>query len=327
MLSFNLPSPLNQLVIAAAAKQKIKLWVKRDDLIHPAISGNKWRKLQGYLQHEKPQRIVSFGGAYSNHLHALATLCHAHQINLHLIIRGEAQHANNTTLSQLQKLNAQLQFVDRMTYRKRHEQAYLNELATLHPNSLIIPEGGFGPKGAAGLSTLVQEITDNTHPDIICCPVGSGTTLAGISNALGQQNSCELLGFSAIKKGEYLIEQIKQLQTGSAQHFTLNLEYHFGGFAKTTPALIHFCLEFYQQHGMLLDPVYTGKAMWGLLKLIETKQIAPNSQIVFIHTGGLQGWLGMLERNLVPAEHIKKLNQALIENRVIAKPFETKETS
>ncbi|AWB68823.1 1-aminocyclopropane-1-carboxylate deaminase [Saccharobesus litoralis] len=301
---FNLPSPLQQINSPLLKQSAVNLWLKRDDLIHSQISGNKLRKLTGYLQ-QKPQHIISFGGAFSNHLHALAAACQNQQIKLTAIVRGEASQQHNATLTALHNIGANLHFVDRQTYKLRNNADYLAQLQANNPKATIIPEGGYGHLGLHGLATLLNEVRQQLKADYFVCPVGSGTTLAGLCKH--KKHHEKLLGICAIKGGEYLAQEVAQLAQRATDDFSLNCDFHFGGFAKIKPELIDFCIEFYQQHNVLLDPVYTSKAMYAVYQLIAQGHFTKQSNIVFIHTGGLQGWQGMIERQLLSNLQINAL--------------------
>ncbi|KMT66039.1 1-aminocyclopropane-1-carboxylate deaminase/D-cysteine desulfhydrase [Catenovulum maritimum] len=293
---FQIPSPIQQLNCELLSKHNVELFIKRDDLIHNVVSGNKWRKLQSYLALAQAQSkdVMSFGGAYSNHLHALAYACAQLKLKVSAIIRGDQTTSLNPTLLDCQAQGMAFQFVDRKTYQLRYDSQFLSDLQQANPNSLIIPEGGYGQPAIESVAQLVSEI--DIDFDTIVCPVGSGTTLAGVISALKPHQ--QAIGVCAIAKGEYLAQQIADLVPKTSKNWQLWTEFHLGGFAKLSPELLAFVKDFYHTHQICLDPIYTSKTVRALFEKISTN--AFNGQkIVLIHTGGVQGWRGFEQRGLV----------------------------
>lgn len=303
---FILPSPLLKLPIQQLTKQNIQLSIKRDDLIHPNLSGNKWRKLKYYFASGLTQPIVSFGGAYSNHLHALAYAGHYFKRPVHAIVRADGIDPSNETLNDCQALGMTIECVDRQTYRQKNNPTYLNELQAKHPNACIIAEGGFGADGMKGVAELVSELDcDFSH---IICPVGSATTFTGIISQLNPRQ--QAIGIAALAKAEYLTADIQlgltQLKS-SNDNWILDCDQHLGGFGKITPSLLDFIEDFYQRYQILLDPIYTGKMMLALFNAIQAGQFKDGDHIIAVHTGGLQGWRGFAQRELVSQHYLAKL--------------------
>ncbi|MCU4675052.1 pyridoxal-phosphate dependent enzyme [Catenovulum sp. 2E275] len=299
---FFLPSPLELLDISHLHHRGIKVWLKRDDLIHPQVSGNKWRKLKYYLSEDSQTSIVSFGGAYSNHLHALAYACHYFQRKVHAIVRADFIDPANQTLADCIAFGMTVECVDRKTYRKRYEPEYLSWLKSRFPESLIISEGGYGELGFKGVADLINEINlDFSH---LVCPVGSGTTLAGIIRQLKPKQIA--IGVAALANSGYLVSEIdtileqSQKIAGIKPYWELWQDNHFGGFGKTSPELLKFIEEFYFRYQIILDPIYTGKMMFALFSAIDEGRMPENSKVIALHTGGLQGWRGFTQRGLLP---------------------------
>ncbi len=317
MKKLNIPSPTVEITSALLNDKKLRLFIKRDELIHPDISGNKWRKLAAYLPHIKQhniKHIISFGGAYSNHLHALAALCADLNIKLTAIIRGEASTPLSPTLKACKNLNCQFVFVNRLEYKQRNDADYLKRIALMDKDALIIQEGGYGELGIVGIKDCITEINAQLTSQFDCqfshiiSGVGSGTTLAGICQNLSTKQ--QAIGVCAIKNGSYLEDEIQALISDKEKttQFDLWTDYHFGGFAKVNDDLLEFIEGIYQDQQILLDPIYTGKALFALFDRIKEGYFKENSKLVFLHTGGLQGWQGMLQRGLVSDAYLRSMN-------------------
>ena len=266
----------------------VQLTVKRLDLIHPQISGNKFFKLKYNLLEAKQQnlnQVLTFGGAYSNHIAATAYAAHYFGFQSIGIIRGEelAKQALNSTLQTAQDFGMQLHFVSRAEYRLRHELEYLQQLKQRYPNTLIIPEGGTNDLAIQGTKEILSA-DDRENYDLICCAVGTGGTIAGIIESSSAQQ--HILGFSALK-GDFLKHDIQQWTNKT--NWSLTDEYCCGGYAKTNSELLQFMQQFEQQYAVPLEQVYTAKMMMGLFDLIQQGNFPVNTRILAIHTGGLQG--------------------------------------
>ncbi len=287
-------SPLIQISSPLLKEKRIKLWVKRDDLLHSVISGNKWRKLKYILDqvlNQKKHTLISMGGAYSNHLHALAYAAKQCQLKSIGYIRGERPAILNSTLNDLQNWDMELKFVSRSEYRDLRMYRGCDDLPQIQKGEYWSPEGGSSELALKGVGEMVSEI--NRQFDAICVPCGTGTTLAGIIEATSDQ--VEVIGFSALKGAGFLADDVKKLLTGNPEnrvHWEIKLDYHFGGFAKKTSELTEFMEQFEKQYNIGLDPIYTGKMFFGLFDLIQQDYFKPDQKILAIHTGGLQGKRG-----------------------------------
>lgn len=268
----------------------IHISMLRLDKLHPVISGNKWYKLRynlvaalqgGYRQ------LITFGGAYSNHLVATAAAAQLNGLAAVAVVRGlHAQQNLTPTLKACLDYGMQLHFVSREEYDHKKEPHYLHRLLQQFGRAYIIPEGGDNEDGRRGTADIAALIPGSmTH---VCLPVGTGTTFAGIRNVL--PGAVHMTGFTAIKGGQYLEPEIRQHLSAEADcNWHLEDRFHFGGFARTTAPLLHFTRDFYTRTGIRLDIVYTGKMMAGLSALLEEGHFAPGARICCIHTGGLQG--------------------------------------
>lgn len=280
-------------------EQGVTLWVKREDLLHPHISGNKWRKLKYNLQEARQQghhTLLTFGGAYSNHIAATAAAGKEYGFKTIGIIRGEEHLPLNPTLSFATSCGMQLHYISREEYRRKSDPAFLEELQAKYGNVYMLPEGGTNLLAVKGCTEIVADISiDFSH---ICCAMGTGGTLAGIVAGLAGDKS--ILGFPALKGGEFLrqeVEELVQAYSGkSYSNWQLVTEYHFGGYAKVKPELLHFMQQFREHHHLQLEPIYTGKMMYGVFDLIRQGYFPRGSSLVAVHTGGLQGNAGFAQR-------------------------------
>ena len=286
-------SPLIKLEDPLFDQKKLEVFIKRDELIHPLISGNKWRKLKYNLlefKQKNKKHLLSFGGAFSNHLLALAASCSEQDIKGTIIVRGDGPDPNNPTLSLATKMGINIQFTDRTSYKKRHDQDYQQELLEHYKADFLIPEGGTNLLALKGCAEIVDEIDFQLGKpaDYITVSAGTGGTAAGL---LSQSSASKLQVFPALK-GDFLEADILKLCDKNKQNLHVHKTFHFGGYAKHKPELVSFINEFYEQHNILLDPIYTGKMFYGLLAEIREDKYPAGSSIVSIHTGGLQGNLG-----------------------------------
>ena len=271
-----------------ALDMPVQVTIKRLDQIHPQISGNKFFKLKYNLleaQKQAAKRIITFGGAYSNHIAATAYASHLFGFESIGIIRGEelADKPLNNTLSTAQKFGMQLQFVSREKYRQKESEGFLQQLKQDHADCYIVPEGGSNDLAILGCQEILSD-DDLKHYDVICCAVGTGGTILGLIEA--SLNHQTILGFSALK-GDFLQKEIP-LKTKKS-NWGITDDYCFGGYAKTTPELFEFIESFEQQYQIPLEQIYTGKMLFGLFDLIEKNYFAKNIRILVIHSGGLQG--------------------------------------
>lgn len=277
----NLPTPWQEVNTTWSQEAGIKLFVKRDDLIHPLISGNKWRKLKGILENSGPFDVIhTFGGAYSNHLIATAALANKLGVSSVGIIRGEEPKYKSTVLELCEFYGMELQFVDREAYRQ------LKTKSGVVGTNLYIPEGGSSSAGTIGCEDIINE--QRIDLDHIYVASGTATTLAGILKA--NQGRSLVHGVSALKGGDFLENEVKAL--GVDADFDLILDMHEGGYARTTPSLMKFVEEFYNETEILLDPIYTSKAALAIKRSAENGDYRSGSRIGLVHTGGLTGWYG-----------------------------------
>lgn len=297
---------LDQVKLPVCAEQGISLYLLRMDLIHPQVSGNKWFKLRQNLLEAKAsdcERVISFGGAYSNHLHALAWAGHEMGIQTLGIVRGEPEYAGNPTLSDAQRWGMTLKFVSRSEYRLREDILYHKALCSTYPGSRIVPEGGSNALAVRGFSDLFDHDCWRVlpEPDLLVSACGTGGTLAGLIAA--KPAVTDVLGIPVLKGGGFLKHDVQSLlaavEAGSVSNWQLDLDGHEGGYAKLSAELIEFMHQFEMQTKIELDPVYTGKMMFRLHKLIAQGKFSRGTKIVAIHTGGLQGRRGFLERGLL----------------------------
>lgn len=297
-LELNIPSPLEDFKHPLLEEFNITVKVKRDDLIHPEISGNKWRKLKLNIEkckHGLYDGLLTFGGAYSNHISATAAAGKALGIKTIGIIRGEELSANsNETLSRAAENGMELVFVSREEYSWRYETDYKHSLRTRFGNVLVIEEGGANFHGVMGCTEIVAEI--NEEPDFYMLAVGTGTTASGI--LLASENT-PVIGVPVFKNGGFIREEIKNLLYYAGlgdeeldekmELLDLATDYHFGGYGKFTDELITFINEVYRTAGLKLDQIYTGKMVYALFDRIKSGKIPTGSTVIIIHTGGLQG--------------------------------------
>jgi len=286
-------SPVHQIESKLFDAQGIKVFVKRDDLIHPIISGNKWRKLKYLLlraRAENKSRLVTFGGAYSNHLLATAAAAAKFGFKSTGIVRGEP--VNNDTLFLCRLHGMDLIFTDRDSYRDK--PALFNNYFGDNDEAFFIDEGGASAEGAKGCSELINELT---RPyEHIFCACGTGTTAAGIINGIHDSGlKTQFHGVAVLKNGEFLREEIDKFLVSPAD-FHLHTNYHFGGYGKTDERLIEFIKQFIASTGILIEPVYTGKMFYALFDLAAKNYFKPGDRILAIHTGGIWGLLGMKDK-------------------------------
>lgn len=270
----------------------ISVTIKREDLIHPVVSGNKFRKLKYNLLQAKTENkntLLTFGGAFSNHIAAVAFAAKEQGFQSIGIIRGDELRDKieaNPTLQFAQECGMQFEFVSREAYRLKNESSFLEDLKQQFGDFFLIPEGGTNELAVKGCQEIFT--AEDSQFDYICCAVGTGGTISGIINsALPHQ---KVLGFPALK-GDFLQDEIRIFVQN--QNWELINAYHFGGYGKVNEDLIRFMNQFYKDNKIPLDPVYTGKMVFGVMDLIQKNYFQAHSNILLIHTGGLQGIYGM----------------------------------
>lgn len=269
----------------------VHLAIKREDLLHPHISGNKFRKLKYNMLEAKAlgaDKLLTFGGAYSNHIAATAAAGKEYGLKTIGIIRGEElaeKPYSNPTLSFARGCGMQFEFISREDYRKKNENDFIKGLKNKFGDFYLVPEGGTNTHAIRGCEEILTE--EDELFNYIACAVGTGGTISGIINTASPRQ--KVLGFPALKV-DLSVDIAKFAQQGN---WTLITDYHFGGYAKVNEELITFINDFYAETNIPLDPVYTGKAVFGVIDLINKGYFPENSNILIIHTGGLQGIAGM----------------------------------
>ncbi|MDT0559074.1 pyridoxal-phosphate dependent enzyme [Ichthyenterobacterium sp. W332] len=272
-----------------------ELFIKREDLLHPVISGNKFRKLKYNLTEAKQQglkTLLTFGGAFSNHITAVAACGQAFGFKTIGVIRGEELKNDidtNPTLTYAQNCGMHLEFVSRADYKLKTTEDFILQLKEKFGKFYLIPEGGTNTLAVKGCEEILTEA--DSKFDYICCAVGTGGTISGLINSAKPHH--KILGFPALK-GDFLQQDIRKFVTKT--NWDLVTDFHFGGYAKINNELITFLNEFKTQHKITLDPIYTGKMMYGIFQLKRQGYFSKGSKILVIHTGGLQGIKGMNQR-------------------------------
>lgn len=270
----------------------VKVFIRREDLIHPFVSGNKFRKLKyNLLQAIKKNHhtLLTFGGAYSNHIAATAYAGKESGFKTIGIIRGDelaSKIKENPTLKFAQDCGMKFEFVSREQYRMKESSDFISKLNEKYGSYYLVPEGGTNSYAILGCEEILTN--EDFIFDYICCSVGTGGTIAGISNSItGKQ---KVLGFPSLK-GDFLQKDICNF--AKQDNFSLISDYHFGGYGKVNEELILFINTFYKEYKIPLDPIYTGKMVFGVIDLIKKNYFPENSKILLIHTGGIQGVEGM----------------------------------
>jgi len=277
---------------ASLAAAGVTLFIKREDLVDAELGGNKWRKLKYNLEAAQQQNhdtLLTFGGAYSNHIYATAAAGQRCGYKTIGIIRGEQHLELNPTLQFATDCGMQLDYVDRETYRNKTSQSYIDQLHKKYGRFYLLPEGGSNLLALKGCAEIIDEI--DTDFDVVCVACGTGATLAGlISNLPDKQQAT---GFAVLKGADFITTDVKSLLQQAnirpTSTWQVNTDYHFGGYAKTDQALWDFIAQFKKDFDIELDAVYTGKMFYGLFDLINNGYFKPGTRIVAIHTGGLQG--------------------------------------
>mgnify|MGYP000561869369 FL=1 len=290
-------------IVEIPIESKVRLFIKREDLTHPEISGNKYWKMfynvKKYLEKEVSERkIITFGGAFSNHIAAAAALGNEFGIKTLGVIRGnelEDSWQENPTLFSAHQNGMSFRFVTRETYR--YKERLMAELQEEFPESLVVPEGGTNENAVEGIQYMLNDETKEF--DYICSAVGTGGTVSGLSKFA--QPHQKVIGFKAVKDNS-LENRIKNLS--KKDNFIL-IDASDGGFGKITDENVRFINEFYQYFGIVLEPVYTGKMLRKIFEMIADDYFPANSKILAFHTGGLQGIVGANEM-------LKKKNRNLI---------------
>lgn len=277
----------------------ITLAVRREDLIHPYISGNKWYKLKYNLAEAQKSgygKLLTFGGAYSNHIYAVAAAGKIFGFETIGVIRGEEHIPLNPTLSFAASCGMKLFYLSRSAYRRKNEREIIESLVRNFGKFYLIPEGGSNQLAVKGCSEIVGSIEDEF--DVICCACGTGGTLAGL--ICGLNGIRKALGFSVLRGAYFLSKQVENLVKNSSgkifNNWQINFDYHFGGYARFDLHLINFIERFQNNTGIPLEPIYTGKMIFGIYDLVRKGFFSKGTKIIALHTGGLQGLAGLDEK-------------------------------
>lgn len=276
------------------------VWIKRDDLLHPVVSGNKFRKLKYPLLAIANQRqpsdatptLITMGGLWSNHLHATAyAAAELNYDSIGLVRAHVGMHS--AMLADCQSQGMQLKFVDRVSYRMlRDDDEYWQRLVAPAAQQFWLPEGGSAPLALRGVAEVVAEL--EFIPDTLIVACGTAATLAGL--LAGLQGRSRVVGIAVLQNADYLHAEIARLlQQGgypAYQNYQLLTEFAHGGYAKVSPELLAFCAQFTKQTDVPIEPVYTGKVMYAVRELIQAGYFHPQERLIILHTGGLQGARG-----------------------------------
>ena len=295
-------SPIQELESDFLQAKKVRLFVKREDVLHPEIGGNKWRKLKYNLRKmrvQKRQKLLTFGGAFSNHVSAVAAAGKLLDFQTIGIIRGEKIEPLNPTLARAEANGMQLHFINRTSYRTKYQIPFQAKLKQQFGDFYLLPEGGTNAFALPGCAEIMGEIEvqmEDSLPNYVCVPCGTGGTISGLISS--KKRWAKILGFSVLK-GDFLRRDVEQLLTDFTSEITdnwqINTDYHFGGYARSRPELLTFINDFYRQFGIPLEPIYTGKMLYGIFDLIEKNYFEKGAKVMVIHTGGLQGIEGRKE--------------------------------
>lgn len=279
------PTPIQEIEHPALLESSIRLFVKREDLNHPFVTGNKWWKLRYNLREAQQQRhetLLTFGGAYSNHIYAVAAAAKELGLKSIGVIRGEEHLPLNARLKSAVSNGMTLHYVTRLAYRNKNNDTFLTELNEQFDRFYLIPEGGSNERGVKGVEELGKLLPWDF--DYLCCPVGTGASMAGLIRASMEKSI--LLGFVVMKGGESWKEEVNKYSPVYG-NWDLQYEYHFGGYAKSNSILNRFINDFQESYGIPLDPVYSAKMFFGIFDLVRKKFFKKNSRIMAIHTGGI----------------------------------------
>ena len=296
----NFKTENQQIFLPILEEKKVELFIKREDKIHPFVSGNKFRKLKYNLAEAKNQKneiVLTFGGAFSNHIVATAVAGKLSGLKTIGIIRGDELGkdlantlSKNSTLREAHNNGMQFLFISRSEYREKTSKEFIQNLKNQLGDFYLIPEGGTNKLAIKGCEEILTEKDENFN--YICSAIGTGGTISGLINST--KNHQKVIGFPALK-GDFLEKEINPFAKRN-DNWNLETEYHFGGYGKYNSELIRFINEFKEQTNIPLDPIYTGKMLFGILDMIAKNQFPENSKILAIHTGGLQGVNGFNQK-------------------------------
>lgn len=302
-MSNPLTIPIQKISFDRLKDCEVELSMARVDQMHHLASGNKIYKINPIIEFAKAnnyKQILSFGGAFSNHIHALALMAQKNKIDSIAIIRGEQKYAQNPTLSDAQNAGMTLEFVSREEYKLRDDKEYLAQLQARFPQALIVPEGGSSQLAIQGCAQLARDINKSSESDILAVASGTGTTAAGLVCGLAAKQ--KLMAYSVLKDDSLKSRIDTFIDAKNMSHENNNYKNiaryeiqkaDFGGYAKFDKHLLDFILTWLNQTGILLDPIYTSKLCLRLIQQIEAGEFKQGQSITILHTGGLQGWRGM----------------------------------
>jgi 1-aminocyclopropane-1-carboxylate deaminase len=279
-------TPIQEIVLPDSG---VKLFVKREDLNHPFVSGNKWWKLKYNLEEAQQQdrdALLTFGGAYSNHIFATASAASEMGLKSIGIIRGEETLPLNETLSFAKSRGMQLHYISREAYRTKTDEDFIEQLKKRFGNFYLIPEGGTNDLAVKGCAEFATQLCAEIEFDYLCLPIGTGGTMAGIIESVDMRK--RIIGFPVLKGAQFLEQEISSFLSSSTQNWSLNYDYHFGGYAKYGEPLLEFMKKIRKEHSIPLDRIYTAKMVYGVLDLIRKKFFDKGSSVLMVHTGGLQ---------------------------------------
>lgn len=292
-------SPIQELHDPLFEKHQVKVFLKRDDQVHPELSGNKYRKLKYNLidAHERGfKTLLSYGGAFSNHIHALATAASLGGFKSIGIIRGDELETLNPTLQYAKTKGMHLHYLSRSEYKQKDEAHAIEKLEKQFGQFYRIPEGGTNKLALIGCSEIVQEIKEQIGEDYhyLVCPLGTAGTAAGLLNGLSSDK--KLIMIPVLKAETSHKRSIQEFCPNNKQNWLYDKDFHFGGYARFNTSLVNFINAFNQKHTIQLDPIYTGKMMFALYKKISAGFFKKGEKIIALHTGGLQGNIGFNQR-------------------------------
>jgi 1-aminocyclopropane-1-carboxylate deaminase len=300
------PTPLQALSHPLLREKGISLFMKRDDLTHPDVQGNKWRKLKYNLEFAKENNyksILTFGGPMSNHIYSTAAAGKLFGLKTIGVIRGYAHLPLTPTLAFAKAQGMELLFLSKGEYENRFSESTTEQLRHAYGNFYAIPDGGSNALAVKGVAEMMQEI--DLDYDVCCVAMGTGGTTAGcVAGSKGRK----VIGFSSLKGEGNLSTEVERLaheysaleNATPVYNWTINNDYHFGGYGKVTDELSAYVQQFEKEHNILLDPIYTSKMMFGIFDMIENNFFARGSNIIAIHTGGLQGWKKYVPPSYLP---------------------------
>ncbi len=292
MLSYT-PTLVQQLHSPLFKKAEVNVFIKREDLNHPFVTGNKWWKLKYNLaqaKQDKQSTLLTLGGAFSNHIYATAAAAHELGFKSIGIIRGEESSSLSKTLLFAKEKGMLLHFISRGKYRLKTETKFINELHDLFGEFYLIPEGGTNELAIQGVAEFAQDLKSENSFEYVCCACGTGGTIAGLIKGLPDK---EVIGFSSLKEG-FIKKEVEKLVGNHSSNWQVMNEYHFGGYAKLNTELLSFMHSFEKEFSVPLEQVYTAKLFFGLFDLIKKGFFKKASTILVVHTGGLQGRLPQL---------------------------------